>query len=334
MGIYDSVRREADQQRRLQEFAEPINRILEHERAARKALEIPQIDLMGPAVEAERSMRKMIEASEGLLEQHRLMKDVASLAQEHIGPAVEAERSMRQMIEAQEAFLDHQRRIEEAARPIMDLMGRATEAEDALRRSLEPPQAALKHLLQIQEAVLPMKAVIDAATARAIEPIRSAAEQVVTIQQAANRLLQESQQALSARELAASALDRQLVYSSARDPINSLAQTLEKNVREEVYNNPPLKFVHQGGKRLLALPEWVVEPKAESAPRDMTRFTMDVSPALARDLQLAVQAGLADTSEEAFVLFAKRGLSAASAEIKEAIMSKLEQFGEDDDTLV
>jgi len=82
------------------------------------------------------------------------------------------------------------------------------------------------------------------------------------------------------------------------------------------------------------LPEWAAEPQPESAARATTPFDIGVSSALARDLQLAVQAGFADTAEDALILFAKRGLSAASAEIKQAIMAKLEQFGSDDTHLV
>lgn len=78
----------------------------------------------------------------------------------------------------------------------------------------------------------------------------------MTIQQAARKILEEHGSPLDSRSIARRALEMGFAQSSARDPVQSLAQTLEKNIRDGTYNRPELKFVHQAGRRLIALPEW------------------------------------------------------------------------------
>ena len=74
------------------------------------------------------------------------------------------------------------------------------------------------------------------------------------INQAATVILKEANRPLSAKEIAKRALERGLASSNAKDPINSLAQTLEKNIRDDTYNDPKLIFIYSQRGRLIDLP--------------------------------------------------------------------------------
>ena len=64
-------------------------------------------------------------------------------------------------------------------------------------------------------------------------------EKTITIQQAAAQLLAEYKKPLKSKDLAKLAQERRLVApSTAKDPIQSLSQTLERNIRLDKGNKP------------------------------------------------------------------------------------------------
>jgi undecaprenyl pyrophosphate synthase len=78
----------------------------------------------------------------------------------------------------------------------------------------------------------------------------------MTIQEAARRILEEMGKPLSSRDIAKIALERRMVSSTAQDPIQSHAQTIEKNIRDGSYNKPKLVFLNSPQGRLIGLPIW------------------------------------------------------------------------------
>jgi hypothetical protein len=71
--------------------------------------------------------------------------------------------------------------------------------------------------------------------------------------QASEIILNEKGKPLSAKRIAKLALDREMLESVAFDPVDSIAQTIEKGIRERypTYNN--LKFVRIDHERLICL---------------------------------------------------------------------------------
>lgn len=149
----------------------------------------------------------------------------------------------------------------------------------------------------------------------------------MSIQKIAHAMLSEIGKPTSAKELAQKALSEGY-HSSAKDPVQSLAQTLEKNVRDGVYNNPELTFVHSNGRRLLSLLSWGREPAvpATTAEASTEELTAQVPIEVLEQLQLADQAKVARTFDETVVLVLRKGLSVMAPQIKERLMERLEKL--------
>jgi len=150
----------------------------------------------------------------------------------------------------------------------------------------------------------------------------------MTIQEVAHSLLQEAGNPMSSKELAQLALDRRMVGSAARDPVQSLAQTLEKNIRGGIYNNPKLKFVHTPKGRLLSLDAWVEGLDViETSPIRLTqKLSITLPDEIYEQVQLAYQARIADSIEETTVVLLRQGLSKLAPKIKEGLMQQLDQL--------
>ena len=151
-----------------------------------------------------------------------------------------------------------------------------------------------------------------------------------TIQQAAYDLLNELGRPTSSREFARMALERGSVRSTARDPVQSLSQTLEKNVREGAYNKPELRFVHESGtgRRLLTLPDRADDRPGEGDGRRSTvkQVTIQLPADLLDQLKLAEQAKIADTFDTTACLALQRGLSVLAPRIKQSVIEQLDKL--------
>lgn len=150
-------------------------------------------------------------------------------------------------------------------------------------------------------------------------------EKTITIQQAAAQLLSEQRKPLKSKELARMAQDRKLVApSAAKDPIQSLSQVLERNIRLDKGNKPRLMFVETAEGRAIALPEWYEEKKVP--PKVEKNQTIEI--ALSEDIMNKVK--LYQTSfnipslEEAIVQLTKKGLGATSQELINRLKTELE----------
>jgi len=149
----------------------------------------------------------------------------------------------------------------------------------------------------------------------------------MTVQEAAHSLLKEIGKPLPSKRLAHLALERGLASSSARTPVESLAQTLEKNVRDKVYNTPELEFVHTPSGRLLGLPEWKAHPSGTAAVAADGTEILDLRARVPRELldqvQLATQARIAAGFDDTVALLLRRGLSSEASRIKEGLLGQL-----------
>ena len=177
----------------------------------------------------------------------------------------------------------------------------------------------------------------------------------MTIQEVAYSLLSEHKRPMTAKELAEIALERGLVHSSAQKPVDSHAQTLEKNIRDGVYNKPELKFVDGPQRpRLLKLPEWEDQlntaPSILQTPRTLiyrkraaaeiqphtvsplpqtpgtAEFKARIPSDLLEQVQLAVQAKIADGFDQTVAALLRRGVSAAQADIRRGLMDQLDRL--------
>lgn len=152
----------------------------------------------------------------------------------------------------------------------------------------------------------------------------------MTIQEAAYKILLEVNKPLKSRELARWALDRGWLTSEAKDPGLSLAQTIEKNIRSQAYNNPTLIFVHTREGRQIGLPEWENEERERvlEAQPDREQLRVSLSSEVAKNLRLAHQAGVADTFDDTVEEVLKRGLAASKDSIRKGLMAQLDRLGE------
>lgn len=149
-------------------------------------------------------------------------------------------------------------------------------------------------------------------------------EKTMTIQQAAFQLLDEYKKPLKAKTLAQLAQDRQMVVpSSAKDPIQSLSQVLERNVRLDKGNKPRLIFRETEEGRCLAIPEWYEKKKVEKKIECET-IEIGLSSDLLNKIKLYQTSFKLGTVEEAVIQLTKRGLNAASQELIDKLKVELE----------
>lgn len=149
----------------------------------------------------------------------------------------------------------------------------------------------------------------------------------MTIQEAAYKLLNEIGKPLSSKELAQIALDRQMVSSMAKVPVDSHAQTIEKNIRDDVYNNPKLVFVHAGAQgRLIGLPGWNSVPAVKETPSKVIEIKAKIPSELFEKIKLAEQAKLKNDFDETVSLLLSKGLSIVAADIKKGLMTQLDSL--------
>ena len=150
---------------------------------------------------------------------------------------------------------------------------------------------------------------------------------MMTIQEAAHKLLNETKRPLSSKDLAKIALERHMVSSGAQDPIASHAQTIEKNIRDGVYNNPKLVFIHAGAQgRLIALPEWNASQTTMKEPLQRSVEIKARIPAeLFEKIKLA-EHGLKHDFDETVSLLLLKGLSIVAPDIKKGLLTQLDSL--------
>lgn len=147
----------------------------------------------------------------------------------------------------------------------------------------------------------------------------------MTIQEAAYQILKQLGKPLSSKYIAKIALEKHMVISNAKDPTQSHAQTIEKNIRDGIYNRPKLTFIHTIQGRLIGLPEWDSVPQITKNDQRQNLFELKVRIPieLYEKIRLAEQAKLENSFDETVSLILTKGLSLLSPEIKKGLMEKL-----------
>lgn len=151
-------------------------------------------------------------------------------------------------------------------------------------------------------------------------------DKTITIQQAATELLSEYKKPLKSKDLARMAQERKMVAPSmAKDPIQSLSQTLERNIRLDKGNKPRLIFVETESGRCIGIPEWYEEVKVEKKVA-RERVEVALSSDLINKVKLYQSSFKVMSMEESMVQLIKRGLSATSQELIDRLKLELEDL--------
>ena len=79
----------------------------------------------------------------------------------------------------------------------------------------------------------------------------------MTYQKATFSILKENGQPLDLMKIADIAFEKGIVKSKAKYPIHSFAETIKKNVRENIYNLPELIIITAPRGKFVVLPEWL-----------------------------------------------------------------------------
>lgn len=147
----------------------------------------------------------------------------------------------------------------------------------------------------------------------------------MTIQEAAHEILKDLGKPLSSKDIARIALEKNKVRSNAQDPTQSHAQTIEKNIRDRIYNKPKLIFINSPQGRLIGLPEWDSDPSITKniQKQNLSELRVQIPIELLEKIRLAEQAKLENNFDETVSLILNRGLSSLSDEIKKNVMEKL-----------
>ena len=149
----------------------------------------------------------------------------------------------------------------------------------------------------------------------------------MTINEAAVEILKEKIKPLGSTEIATVALNRKLISSNSKIPVRSLAYTIEKNIREGIYNTPKLVFIHTSQGRMIGLPEWENNSLIEDLQISKSNFqkiTISIPTNIIENIKLAHQARIADTFEETLIYILNEGISKITHIIRENINKQLE----------
>ncbi|MCC6503550.1 MAG: hypothetical protein IT362_10515 [Deltaproteobacteria bacterium] len=152
------------------------------------------------------------------------------------------------------------------------------------------------------------------------------------IQEAAELLLKEEGAPLTSQEIAKRALDRGMVTSTARDPIFSHKSTIDKNIREGIYNKPELRLILTKAGRFIGLPAWDkkndnLQPIEKSSSFDSQRtISLKISEGLFEKIQLATQAKIADGFDATAICILKRGLIDLAPAIRAGLANQLSKL--------
>lgn len=156
-------------------------------------------------------------------------------------------------------------------------------------------------------------------------------DKTITIQQAAAQLLAEHKRPLKSKDLARLAQERNLVApSAAKDPIQSLSQVIERNIRLDKGNKPRLVFVDTSAGRCIALPSWYEKKKVEEVEKKevvsqkVEKVEISIPVDILNKVQLYQTSFKLPSVEAAIVQLTKKGLGATANDLIEKLKVELE----------
>lgn len=156
---------------------------------------------------------------------------------------------------------------------------------------------------------------------------------VLTIQQAAYEVLKEAGEPLKSLEIAKRVLEQGFVQSTAKNPIQSISQALERNIRMNRGNTPKLEFVETYlGRKIQPVYEDTDTLKTipSSYEQQFTASTEEITVTLPKVLidkvkiyQLVTNASSLD---QAMTILLRSGLSTNSEKLIEVIKRDMESL--------
>ena len=147
----------------------------------------------------------------------------------------------------------------------------------------------------------------------------------MNIQEAAFQILKKENGPLSSKIIAKLALEQKLVVSISRTPTYSMAQTLEKNIRENIYNTPKLDFIYyERRKRLIGLPSW--NKTGQPVRKENYQISLQLPLKIMNKIRFMIDEKMIRTQEEAIILVLNRGLTDIIEEHKNKLTRRLDRL--------
>ena len=153
---------------------------------------------------------------------------------------------------------------------------------------------------------------------------------MLTIQQAAYEVLQQAGTSLKSLEIARRIHEQQLVTSSAVNPVQSISQALERNIRMNKGNTPKLTFIETAFGREITIPvsdQVMYKHAALDKPLQPTEsITIDVPKSLLDKVKIFQLGTGLETVDEAIALLLRSGLVNNSSRLIESIKKEMDQL--------
>ncbi len=154
-----------------------------------------------------------------------------------------------------------------------------------------------------------------------------------TIQQAAFEVLQEAGEPLKSIEIARRILDQQLIESTAKNPVQSISQALERNIRMNKGNTPKLEFVDTVfGRQIQCEPlsavnlAYYAPVKEVKLPQPEEEIVVTLPKALVDKVKIyQLATGLASL-DVALAALIRSGLTSNSSELIETLKKEMENL--------
>lgn len=144
---------------------------------------------------------------------------------------------------------------------------------------------------------------------------------------------------IKAKEIAQIALNENLITpSKAKNPIISLSQVLERNIRMDMGNKPKLVFINTDKGRLIGLPEMDVNKNVKSEyeksrENEESCLISSIEKCLPKNIiekiELFMRIKKYSQIDDAIIDLIKRGLVASSNEILNTLKSEFDDFKND-----
>ncbi|MEK4228017.1 HTH domain-containing protein [Solibacillus sp. FSL H8-0538] len=153
---------------------------------------------------------------------------------------------------------------------------------------------------------------------------------MLTIQQAAFQVLQQAGTSLKSLEIARRIHEAQLVASSAVNPVQSISQALERNIRMNKGNMPKLAFIETAFGREITIPVSEIITREHVEQQKVLQQTESITIELPKSLLDKVkifQLGTGvETVDEALALLIRSGLVNNSSKLIESIKKEMESL--------
>ena len=154
---------------------------------------------------------------------------------------------------------------------------------------------------------------------------------MLTIQQAAYEVLKQAGEPLKSLEIAQRVLEKGFVQSAAKNPIQSISQALERNIRMNKGNTPKLEFVDTYlGRKIQPSEEDFLTVQAISPMYDThltasgEELTVTLPKALIDKVKIYQLATGASSVDQAIAALLKSGLASNSEKLIEVIKRDME----------